>query len=367
MQRFTESLRMPFSSRENSAGILPKPHYLKSGAKALFSLPMYSASMSAFAVHLPGKRTKEIAAIGFLSVSLLLPLSLQSQRRPPYAIAMQPAAATPRVGGHAASVQGYLGIMFRDISDSTATACHLKDKRGAEIVMVDHDGPAGKAGLREHDIIITMNGVVIEHQDQLRKLLHDAPAGRNVTLLINRDGSERTLTATLSTREEVDRQARLQRWSVPAPIDDSETAPPPTAAKSKNSTVFGHSFMPGRLIPLLPIYTGAELNAVGTQLADYFGVKDGVGLLVQSVEGNSPAATAGLRAGDVVIRLNGTRITTEREWTRNLHDSRGKPITITVMRDRREQVLTMIADGQKRGSMEKPPEITPSDSLQMNL
>jgi len=258
-------------------------------------------------------------------------------------------------GGHSTPVQGYLGIMFHDVSDSTYNSQHLRDKRGAEIVMVDHDGPAGKAGLREHDVVLSLNGTTVEGEEQLRKLLHDMPSGRTISLTVWRDGMERSLSATLSTREEVDKQARLQRWTVPNPDENTastEPAPPPAAPKS--SGVFGHSFMSSHLLPLLPVYTGATVDTMGAQLADYFGVKDGNGLLVHAVEGNSPAAAAGLHAGDVITRMNGNRVNTEKDWTRALHDGKGKPITMVIVRDRKEQTLTMVSDGKKRSEVSEP-------------
>ncbi|SDF65334.1 PDZ domain-containing protein [Terriglobus roseus] len=258
-------------------------------------------------------------------------------------------------GGHNTPVQGYLGIMFHDVSDSTYNSQHLRDKRGAEIVMVDHDGPAGKAGLREHDVVLSLNGTTVEGEEQLRKLLHDMQPGRTISISVWRDGTERSLSATLSTREEVDKQARLQRWTVPNPDEttaSTEPAPPPPAPKS--NSVFSHSFMSSHLLPMMPVYTGATVDTMGPQLADYFGVKDGNGLLVHAVEGNSPAAAAGLHAGDVITRMNGNRVNTEKDWTRALHEGKGKPITMIVVRDRREQTLTMVPDGKKRSEVSEP-------------
>ena len=97
-------------------------------------------------------------------------------------------------GGHNTPVQGYLGIMFHDVSDSTYNSQHLRDKRGAEIVMVDHDGPAGKAGLREHDVVLSLNGTTVEGEEQLRKLLHDMQPGRTISISVWRDGTERSFT-----------------------------------------------------------------------------------------------------------------------------------------------------------------------------
>src|SRR5580704_8158682 len=65
------------------------------------------------------------------------------------------------VGSGARAVPGYLGIDVRDVSDDEAPTLKLKDSHGAEIIRVDHDGPAGKMGLREHDVVVQMNGAII--------------------------------------------------------------------------------------------------------------------------------------------------------------------------------------------------------------
>jgi len=72
------------------------------------------------------------------------------------------------------------------------------------------------------------------------------------------------------------------------------------------------------------------------------------------VEGNSPAADAGLRAGDVVTKMNGTRVATKSDWNRALHDGKGHPVSVTVMRERKEQTLVMIPDAKKRSAVEEP-------------
>src|SRR5579864_5242941 len=64
-------------------------------------------------------------------------------------------------GGSASHPQGYLGVDIRDVGDSQMAALKLKESRGAEVIHVDHDGPAGKAELREQDVILQMNGILI--------------------------------------------------------------------------------------------------------------------------------------------------------------------------------------------------------------
>ena len=274
-------------------------------------------------------------------------------------------AAAANAGGKQG--KGYLGITFHDVGESEISSLRLKDGHGAEIVMVDHDGPAGKAGLREHDVVLSLNGVTVTGEDQLRKMLHDMQPGRTVSLYICRDGSERTVNATLGNRAEVEKRAMETRWTVPSPTAGQDEAlftpapaEPPSAPKG-----FAHSFMTGHILPVSPAYTGATVDAMGSQLAEYFGVKDGKGLLVHGVEANSPAAAAGLRAGDVVVIVNGVAVGTEKDWVRALRDSKGRTVSLTVVRDRKEQILTMVPDSKKRSSMEQPQAASPFSPLMM--
>src|SRR5215469_9319777 len=136
------------------------------------------------------------------------------------------------MSGH--SAQGYLGVDLRDVSEDQIAALKLKEARGAEIVGVDHDGPACKAGLQVHDVILQMNGQVIEGEEQLRRLLRETPAGRQVTFVVSRDGQQRTITTQMANREEVEREAWKKHYTVPEP----------TAAGSAYVPHAGSSFLP---------------------------------------------------------------------------------------------------------------------------
>lgn len=253
--------------------------------------------------------------------------------------------------GSRAQGQGYLGIDMRDVTDAEVSTLHLKNSHGAEIIMVDHDGPAGKAGLREHDVVVSVNGGAIESTDHLRKLLREMQPGRSVSMVVCRSGQEQTVNAVMANRAELERQAWEQHWVVPEPAGgDVAAAGPADPGPSRGS--FGHGFMAGHLLPMTSVYTGATLDAMGAQLADFFGVKDGRGMLVHAVEPDSPAALAGLHAGDVVTKVNGGHVATKSEWTRALHDSKGHPVSLTVVRDRQEQTLTMVPDAKHRSEVE---------------
>ena len=274
-------------------------------------------------------------------------------------------AAMPAYGGAgngARGTQGYLGIDVRDVSEG----------RGAEIIKVDHDGPAGKMGLREHDVVLQMNGVVIEGEEPIRRMLRDTAPGRAVVLVISRDGRQITVSGQMADQVEVEREAWERHFapgsvagSVPpgpqapatglpagesslAPAANGGSAPVPQSRYSKG---FLGTFLPN------PTYTGVLLEVMGPQLAAFFAVPGGTGLLVHSVDPNSPAAMAGIRAGDIVTKANYQAVASPGQWTRVIRDSKGRPVTVTVMRDRQERTVTLVPDSKKRSGSRAPAEL----------
>jgi serine protease Do len=253
--------------------------------------------------------------------------------------------------------QGYLGIDVRDVSDDQLPALKLKDARGAEIMDVDHDGPACKAGLQMHDVILQMNGQVIEGREQLRRILREMPAGRTVSFVISRDGQQQTISTQMSDRETVERQAWEQRYRVPAPETGNgafhagngflKAAPPSVASPEPK----GHRDFLGTTMILSSSFTGAKLEVMGPQLAEYFGAQGSAGLLVRSVDANSPAEMAGMKAGDVVVRVNQIPVASGNDWSKTIHENKGRPVAVVVLRDKHEQTLTLTPDEKKRSSV----------------
>jgi serine protease Do len=236
--------------------------------------------------------------------------------------------------------QGYLGVDLREVDSDRATALRLKDAHGAEVVTVDHDAPAGKSGLKVHDVILQLDGQALDNPDQLRRRLHEMPPGRTVTLLVSRDGNPISITVQLCDRTVLQQQAWSQHFSVPEP------ARPAGESFIGPSGPAGPAFL-GTMIPKA-LYVGADVNPVRTQLADYFGVKSGTGLLVESVDSQSPAARAGLKAGDVVVKVESEQMTSRNDWLKAIRNHRGHLVQVTVMRNKQEMTLTMSAGHLKK-------------------
>ena len=287
-----------------------------------------------------------------------------------FSLGARAAGSLPLQRGAAShSPQGYLGVDLRDVAEEQMSALRVKDTHGAEIIRVDHDGPAGKMGLREHDVVVQMNGVTVEGEEHIRRMLRDTAPGRAVVLVISRDGQQMTMTAQMADRNEVERRAWEQHLTAPAlpphglhgpqaPAnalpgdDDGSTGAPAISASAAPNTRYSKSFL-GTLL-MSPAYTGVMLERMSPQLAEFFGVPTGSGLLVRSVENNSPAMMAGLHAGDVVIRANAQTVATPTDWARTIRDAKGRPVSVTVLRDRQEKTLRLTPDAKKRSSLEFP-------------
>src|SRR5579863_9213113 len=94
----------------------------------------------------------------------------------------------------------YLGVDIADVTAERLSALKLKEEKGVEVTMVDQDAPAGKAGIKEHDVILTINGTTTESGAQLRRMIHETPPGRIVSFGVSRDGQPMTVKVQLADK-----------------------------------------------------------------------------------------------------------------------------------------------------------------------
>jgi serine protease Do len=234
----------------------------------------------------------------------------------------------------------YLGVEVNDVTKDRISALKLKDESGVEVTAVDGDAPAAKAGIKEHDVILSINGQKIESEEQLRRVIRETPAGRSINLAISRDGQPMNITATLGSRKN-------QVWVGAMP----KIAPMPPMPPQSFSWTGEMADVPEVITLTRGTRIGAMVESITPQLADFFGVKDGNGLLVRSVEKGSVAERSGLKAGDVIVRVDKERINDLSDWRRMLRNKTGA-VGVGVIRDKREQNLTVtIPDKKESGSL----------------
>lgn len=221
----------------------------------------------------------------------------------------------------------YLGVDIADVTSERLSALKLKEEKGVEITMVDQDAPAGKAGLKEHDVILTMNGTPIESGAQLRRMIHETPPGRIVTLGLSRDGQPMNIKLQLADKHK-------EYAMMPKPGDMHVNIPeihiPDIDIPAINMVMATSSARSGLMV-----------ENITPQLGDFFGVKNGNGVLVRSVEKGSRAEKAGFRAGDVVIKVNDEVIRDTSDFTHAVRARSRNSVNIVVMRDKKEQNLTL--------------------------
>jgi serine protease Do len=108
--------------------------------------------------------------------------------------------------------------------------------------------------------------------------------------------------------------------------------------------------------------SGLMVENITPQLGDFFGVKDGKGVLVRSVEKGSRGDKAGFRAGDVVVKVNNQAVHDTSDFTHAIHSSAGGTAAVTVMREKREQNLTLTLPEKKdSGSLQNSYDIDMHD------
>jgi len=237
----------------------------------------------------------------------------------------------------------WLGVTLKDVTAEKARELKLPGEYGALVKSVEEDSAAAKAGLQKGDVIVEFAGERVRSEAQLRRLIRETPAGRTVSLQVIRDGQPRTLSAKLQSRN-TNFSFQIPEVHVPE-INVTPTYPEPFDYRG-----FSFLFDGGR--PSLGI-SGDELT---TQLASFFGVKQGKGVLVREVVVGSAAANAGLKAGDVIVAVDGKSVATVAELRKAIEIKSGeekRKLELTVVRDHHEQTVPVELARPELGERER--------------
>jgi serine protease Do len=235
-----------------------------------------------------------------------------------------------------------LGVSIRDVEESDSKTAKAA---GAGVIVeeVATDSPAEKAGIRTGDVIVEFDGERVRSVRQLTRLVQETPAGRTVPAVLQREGQRTPVSVTPSDDgrfsfqgfDDLGSFGRELRLAVP------KIAPPTPPSPPTPPMVWDFDGLVGRS------RLGISIEPLSTQLAEYFGTKDGV--LVSSVSDDSAAAKAGIKAGDVITNFNGSAVGDPQELRRRIQSlNDGDEFTVSVMRDRKPLTLKGKAERPER-------------------
>ncbi|HEY0321626.1 MAG TPA: PDZ domain-containing protein [Pyrinomonadaceae bacterium] len=278
------------------------------------------------------------------SASLLLFVSVNTH-------AQQATAATPAAQADSSpsvslftSGGNYLGIAVAEVTRENMGRYSLREPRGIVITKVFEDSPAARAGLRAGDVILRFDGEQVSTYSKLQRLISEAAPEQTVRLSISRNGTEQEVSVTMGRRKN-----SFQDLITVYPTQP-QTAEATRALEQlqRGQGAIGFGF--GRRI-------GVNTTQLTKQLADYFGVTGGKGLLVTSVAENSPAARAGLKAGDVITDVDGEKVESAGDLSRAINRKADGTVTLKIVRDRNSTTLTVTPEKRESGAISISPEL----------
>ncbi|HCK75759.1 MAG TPA: hypothetical protein DHW07_01285 [Gammaproteobacteria bacterium] len=202
--------------------------------------------------------------------------------------------------------RAWLGVEIQSMTPEIAESLSFDDAHGTLISRITPDSPAAQSGLQTGDVIIGFNGLKVKNTRQLPRMVAKAPVGKSATVSVLRDGKELDIDVIL------------------APIPESRNAmksPAPTPEK-------GH--------------LGLRLSTLDAETRNALRY-DGDGVLIEQVMPSSPAARKGLRAGDIILKVGSTSVSTPRDVVGEVKKMRPtkRPVLLLVQRDGNQRYVAV--------------------------
>lgn len=204
----------------------------------------------------------------------------------------------------------WIGVYTQEIDKDLSEAFNLNQDEGIVVVDVVDGSPADEAGLRRKDVIIEFNGKKVDGSEPLADFVDETKVGDKVEIVVLRKGQKKILTLEIGEKP----KSNWREYSRQAFTDQ--------LFKNNLALAIGHRG-----------YMGVAIQDLNDQLGDYFGVKDGDGVLITEVEEDSPAEKAGLNAGDVIVGADDEEITDTDDIFDVMSDKEeGDSVKITYLR-----------------------------------
>jgi serine protease Do len=251
---------------------------------------------------------------------------------------------------------GYLGVQTEEVTKDNFAKYGLREVRGVAVEKVMEGSPAEKAGLQTGDVIVRFNNEEVTSVRKLTRLLGEVSPDHQAKITVLRGGGERELTATLGKRPTPKFEDGSFGMSVPGVpgVPRVERVPFPPSGEMP-------VLPPMQSIPMTPgtpdqpfVWRSGSGRRIGVgvtpltkQLSEYFGVSGGV--MINEVRADSPAAKAGLKAGDIIVEADGKELKGEVDLIRAIAEKKEGDVTLTIVRDRNRQTIRVTPEESKDG------------------
>ena len=224
-----------------------------------------------------------------------------------------------------------IGVSIRDVTSDDAAKARLGQPSGVYIESVREGSPAARAGIQTGDIVVDFDGERVRSASHFTRLVQESVPDREVAVVVVRGTSKQNLKVSPAAGPF---NLRSNNGRI---LQDLQLNVPRGNFNFDDNTL-------RRVLPATGATLGVTVSPLSDQLASYFGVKEGV--LVSAVTSNSPAAAAGVRAGDVITAINGQSVSSSGDITRALRERTGEAAEISVMRDKKSLSLKATLPGR---------------------
>ena len=234
---------------------------------------------------------------------------------------------------------GFLGVYAENINRENMSQYRVGQVRGVGVTQIVKDSPAEKAGLRKDDVILRIDGENITSVRKLNRIVSELSPDQSVRIAVSRGGVEQEVTATIGKRSNssfagdlMGGEPRVWKFNRTPPRTFKFEGPVIGPEFSDNFGDFTFMLGSNRRI-------GVSTTQLTKQLAEYFGIAGGNGVLVTQVNADSPAAKAGIKAGDVITAVDGEPIDSAGELARVINQKKEGDVTLTVIRNKAQQTI----------------------------
>jgi len=243
--------------------------------------------------------------------------------------------------------KAWLGVYTEEVDRDIAKSFKLSSNQGAIVNEVIDDSPADEAGITEDDVIIAVGDTKVTDDDNLEDIILDHRPGDKVTVTLIRDGKEQKVDVTLGRRT----ASSSSSWSWLGNLRERSKNSQARKHYSSQKNKFFNSYSWADERP----YIGVVMYELNEQLAEFFAAKHG-GVLITEIVEDSPAEEAGLKAGDVIVGINGEQIEYTEDVSDVVHDmNEGDVAKIDILRDRKPMqidVTLALRDDGMYGSLD---------------